>query len=61
MFLSDISIRRPVFATMMMVTLVVLGIVAYKRLSLDEYPDALDIVRQGQGVKVHVTPGRATA
>ena len=39
MFLSDISIRRPVFATMMMVTLVVLGIVAYKRLSLDEYPD----------------------
>src|SRR5919112_1729797 len=39
MFLSDISIRRPVFATMMMVTLVVLGIVAYQRLSLDEYPD----------------------
>ena len=39
MFLSDISIRRPVFATMMMVTLVVLGIVAYRRLSLDEYPD----------------------
>jgi HAE1 family hydrophobic/amphiphilic exporter-1 len=39
MFLSDISIRRPVFATMMMVTLVVLGIVAYTRLSLDEYPD----------------------
>src|SRR6476646_7920161 len=39
MFLSDISIRRPVFATMMMVTLVVLGIVAYKRLSLNEYPD----------------------
>jgi HAE1 family hydrophobic/amphiphilic exporter-1 len=39
MFLSDISIRRPVFATMMMVTLVVLGVVAYRRLSLDEYPD----------------------
>jgi len=39
MFLSDISIKRPVFATMMMVTLVVLGIVAYQRLSLDEYPD----------------------
>jgi HAE1 family hydrophobic/amphiphilic exporter-1 len=39
MFLSDISIRRPVFATMMMVTLIVLGVVAYKRLSLDEYPD----------------------
>jgi hydrophobic/amphiphilic exporter-1 (mainly G- bacteria), HAE1 family len=39
MFLSDISIRRPVFATMMMVTLVVLGIVAYGRLAIDEYPD----------------------
>jgi hydrophobic/amphiphilic exporter-1 (mainly G- bacteria), HAE1 family len=39
MFLSDVSIRRPVFATMMMVTLVVLGIVSYSRLAIDEYPD----------------------
>ncbi|HYW07285.1 MAG TPA: efflux RND transporter permease subunit [Longimicrobium sp.] len=39
MFLSDVSIRRPVFATMMMVTLVVLGVVAYGRLAVDEYPD----------------------
>ena len=39
MFLSDISIKRPVFATMMMVALVVLGIVSYKRLAIDEYPD----------------------
>jgi HAE1 family hydrophobic/amphiphilic exporter-1 len=39
MILSDVSIRRPVFATMMMVTLVVLGIVAYQRLAVDEYPD----------------------
>ena len=39
MFLSDLSIKRPVFATMMMVTLVVLGIVAYDRLAVDEYPD----------------------
>jgi HAE1 family hydrophobic/amphiphilic exporter-1 len=39
MFISDISIKRPVFATMMMVTLVVLGVVAYKRLAIDEYPD----------------------
>src|SRR5829696_5127446 len=29
MLLSDISIKRPVFATMMMVALVVLGIVSY--------------------------------
>jgi HAE1 family hydrophobic/amphiphilic exporter-1 len=39
MFLSDVSIRRPVFATMMMVLLVVLGVVAFRRLAIDEYPD----------------------
>ncbi|MEO7501861.1 MAG: efflux RND transporter permease subunit [Gemmatimonadaceae bacterium] len=39
MFLSNVSIKRPVFATMMMVALVVLGIVAFKRLAIDEYPD----------------------
>jgi HAE1 family hydrophobic/amphiphilic exporter-1 len=39
MFLSDVSIKRPVFATMMMLTLVVLGIVSYGRLAIDEYPD----------------------
>jgi len=39
MFLSDISIKRPVFATMMMVTLVVLGVVSIRRLAIDEYPD----------------------
>jgi len=39
MFLSDVSIKRPVFATMMMVLLVVLGLVSYQRLAIDEYPD----------------------
>ena len=39
MFLSNVSIKRPVFATMMMVALVVLGIVSYDRLAIDEYPD----------------------
>src|SRR5688572_27887857 len=39
MFLSDISIKRPVFATMMMVLLVTLGVVSYRRLAIDEYPD----------------------
>ena len=39
MFLSDISIKRPVFATMMMLALVVVGAVSYKRLAVDEYPD----------------------
>jgi HAE1 family hydrophobic/amphiphilic exporter-1 len=39
MFLSDVSIKRPVFATMMMVLLVTLGVVSYRRLAIDEYPD----------------------
>lgn len=39
MFLSDVSIKRPVFATMMMVALVVFGIIARERLAIDEYPD----------------------
>jgi HAE1 family hydrophobic/amphiphilic exporter-1 len=39
MFLSDISIKRPVFATMMMVALVVFGVVGFTRLAVDEYPD----------------------
>ncbi len=39
MLLSDVSIKRPVFATMMMVALVVLGVVSYNRLAIDEYPD----------------------
>jgi HAE1 family hydrophobic/amphiphilic exporter-1 len=39
MFLSDVSIKRPVFATMMMVALVVLGVTSFQRLAVDEYPD----------------------
>ena len=39
MFLSDVSIKRPVFASMMMVALVVLGVVSYRRLAVDEFPD----------------------
>ena len=39
MFLSDVSIKRPVFATMMMLALVVLGVISFKRLAIDEYPD----------------------
>jgi hydrophobic/amphiphilic exporter-1 (mainly G- bacteria), HAE1 family len=38
-FLSDLSIKRPVFATMMMMALVVLGLFSYRRLSIDQFPD----------------------
>ncbi|HEX4601205.1 MAG TPA: efflux RND transporter permease subunit, partial [Gemmatimonadales bacterium] len=39
MFLSDLSIKRPVFATMMMLALVVLGAFSYRRLNIDQFPD----------------------
>ena len=38
MFLSDVSIKRPVFATVMSLLLVVLGIISFSRLSLRELP-----------------------
>ena len=38
MNLSDLSIRRPVFATVMSLLLVVLGVIAYTRLTLRELP-----------------------
>ncbi len=39
MFLSDLSIRRPVLATMMIVALVTLGIFSYRRLAVDLWPE----------------------
>ncbi len=39
MFLSDISVKRPVFAAVISLMLVAFGIVSYTRLSLREYPD----------------------
>ncbi len=39
MFLSDISIKRPVFATMCSAALVLFGVIGYQRLAVREYPD----------------------
>jgi len=39
MFLSDLSIKRPVLATMMIMALVVLGLFSYRRLKIDQFPD----------------------
>lgn len=39
MILSDISVRRPVFATVMSLLLVVLGLAAVMRMPVREYPD----------------------
>ncbi|MDJ0782268.1 MAG: efflux RND transporter permease subunit [Desulfosarcinaceae bacterium] len=39
MILSDLSVKRPVFASVISLLLVVFGIVAFERLPLREYPD----------------------
>ena len=39
MLLSDLSIRRPVLATMMTMAFVVFGLVAYNRMGIDLFPD----------------------
>ena len=39
MFLTRISVSHPVFATMMMVALVVFGLFSFQRLGLDQYPN----------------------
>ncbi len=39
MVISDVSIRRPVFATVLSLVLVLLGIVSYQRLTVREYPN----------------------
>lgn len=39
MLISDISIKRPVFASVISLLLIVFGIVSFTRLSLREYPD----------------------
>jgi HAE1 family hydrophobic/amphiphilic exporter-1 len=39
MFLSDLSIKRPIFASVMMLALVTLGAFSYKRLAVDMFPD----------------------
>ena len=38
MWLADVSIRRPVFATMMIGALVVLGLINFTRLGVDLFP-----------------------
>src|SRR5437879_2141062 len=39
MFLSDLSIKQPVLATMLAVSLVTLGLYSYRQLSIDQFPD----------------------
>jgi len=55
MFLSDVSIRRPVFTAMMSLCLVVLGLMGLGRLGTDNYPEVtfpwvtINVVYRGAG------------
>src|SRR6202158_3360018 len=40
MYLSELCVRRPVFATMLVMSLVVLGIFSFRDLSVDLFPKA---------------------
>ncbi len=54
--LVDLTIRRPVFASMLIATLVVVGIASYMRLGVDRFP-SVDLPT----VSVRTTvPGAAT-
>ena len=39
MFLSDLSIKQPVLATMVAVSLMALGVFSYRQLAIDMFPD----------------------
>jgi HAE1 family hydrophobic/amphiphilic exporter-1 len=39
MWFTQVSLRNPVFATMMMLALVVLGLFSYQRLKIDQFPN----------------------
>ena len=39
MILSDLSIKRPIFATVMMLALLTLGLFSYKRLGVEMFPN----------------------
>ncbi|MBK1647943.1 efflux RND transporter permease subunit [Rhabdochromatium marinum] len=58
MMLSDLSVRRPVLATVMSLLLVAFGLVSFDRLSLREYPDidppvvSIDTVYPGASANV---------
>ncbi|MBM3619472.1 MAG: efflux RND transporter permease subunit [Alphaproteobacteria bacterium] len=58
MTLSDISIRRPVFATVLSLTLVLLGLVSWQRLTIREYPNideptlTVDVTYRGASAEI---------
>ncbi|HEX6135454.1 MAG TPA: efflux RND transporter permease subunit [Longimicrobiales bacterium] len=54
--LSDVAIRRPVFTTMLMFGLIVLGIFSFRRLPIDQFPDVDIPVVTVQTVYIGASP-----
>jgi multidrug efflux pump len=64
MMISDLSVRRPVFATVMSLLLIILGVGAITRLSLREFPDVdrpvVSIETRYRGASSDVVESRIT-
>jgi multidrug efflux pump len=64
MILSEISIKRPVFATVISLVLITFGIISYGRLALREYPDidrpVISISTGYSGASANVVESRIT-
>jgi hypothetical protein len=65
MLLSDTSIKRPVFASVLALILIVFGLVSFSRLSLREYPDidppVVSISTSYPGASASVRGSKATS
>ena len=64
MQMSELSIRRPVLATVMSLTVLLIGIVAYQRLSVREYPKidepVVTITTKYQGASAEIVESQVT-
>ncbi|HEY4541532.1 MAG TPA: efflux RND transporter permease subunit, partial [Noviherbaspirillum sp.] len=64
MVLSDICIRRPVFATVMSLIIVLIGLVSYQRLSVREYPKidepVINVTTQYPGASAEIVESQVT-
>ena len=64
MQMSELSIRRPVLATVMSLTVLLIGIVAYQRLSVREYPKidepVVTVTTKYQGASAEIVESQVT-
>ncbi|MCB0325309.1 MAG: efflux RND transporter permease subunit, partial [Bdellovibrionales bacterium] len=64
MFLSDVSVKRPVFASVLALLLIAFGVVSFERLPLREYPDidppVVSVETQYPGAAANVVESRIT-